>query len=101
LSWADFQKLLATFGAPGALMLTTFYALHKTWLRLGREYTEQKAAWERDREELVTRYEEMKTEKNMWRDLAVKNAFTVERATDIAHTAMNARGPDNSMQGKD
>lgn len=106
MSWDDLPKLISTFGVVPAILIAGMYALHKTWIRLGRETTEHQAererervAWERDRAELIARYNEMKIEKDMWRDLAVKNAFTVERATDIAHTAMNAKGA--SMQRKD
>lgn len=102
MTWDTFKNLISVFGVSGALLIAFIYSLHKGWTRLGREDTDRIKSWERDRAEMIERYNEMKAEKDMWRDLAVKNAFTVERATDIAHTAMNAKGASTkNIQGKD
>lgn len=76
-----FGNAVKYFGVPGAIFLAIIFAMQKGWLITGREHNDD-----------LRRYEALKTEKDYWRDLALRATTTAEKATAVAQRINSQEG---------
>jgi hypothetical protein len=81
---------LNALGVPGVLAVG-LYALHKGWVVTGREHERASIEYDKQREEDLRRYDEMKAEREDWKAAALRHLNVAERAVHtVAQAAENA-----------
>lgn len=86
------KLLVQFFGVPGAMMAVVIFAMMKGWVITRREAVALEAIHEERDKEWHDRYDTMKTEKDYWRDLALRATDIAEGATTTAKTAAEKMG---------
>lgn len=65
-------ELIPFLGVPGTFLLIFIFALHKRWIRLGREY------------------DAVKSDRDWWKQLAMENIARTSAAVEMTHRAIGA-----------
>lgn len=76
-SWAD---IVRNIGVPGAVILAVLWAILKGWLVPGWAMKTWRDLYDQLKAESVFRLEELRKEKDYWRDTAMKSADLAQRA---------------------
>lgn len=76
-SWAD---IVRNVGVPGAVILAVLWAILKQWLVPGWAMKTWQDLYAKLKDESVFRLEELRKEKDYWRDAAMKTTDLAQRA---------------------
>lgn len=87
-NWSDFETLIKWFGLPGALFFAMIIAFVRGWIISGREASDLRTSCEKMKTDYEHRLENLREEKNYWRDIAVQFTGIASSATNSLETAV-------------
>lgn len=95
MSLTDFITLIKFVGIPGGMTLAALYAIHKGWFITKGSHDAICGQYDARLQDQEQYMEEIKADRKIWRDRALRSLELAEKVAGVGETATNVLVKDN------